>query len=368
MKKIAALLIAGLLAFSVACAQPNSNLSESIQQSGSGSSEGLEKDEGISILTDKTFSKGLRLRGLGGAIYKDKANEETYKNDSLTDVVAEFEYGQTLATTPEWKLAQWSTRYSFNDSQHTSFVDYGDGIYEYINTTKRVKIDTNTGAFELGLDGSKCYVYGDRTAGQEWPHLLIERDIDINAENPTLTKISDKDKVVVTLDAKLNYFKDHLGENADPGLHSAMMMVYLYVANYDEVHKCFTDMLWFGVMIFDNRWAYIPQMDFGDVNSKDSATGKYIYNLPSDAFLSDDNNFWENGQIVQGEDAKWVHTEIDVLPYVDVALKRAKMNGYMRTAKYENLYVNGMYIGYELPGTYDIDMSFRNLDIKVYEK
>lgn len=367
MKKIVAILIAGLLAFSIACTQPNGNSeSESIKQSNSESIE--EKDEGISILTDKTFSKGLRLRGLGGAIYKDKANEETYKNDSLTDVVAEFEYGKDLETTPEWKLAQWSTRYSFNDADHTSFFDHGSGVYEYVNTTKRVKIDTNTGEFELGLDGSKCYVYGDRANGQEWPHLLIERDIDINSENPTLTKISDKEKVVVTLDSKLNYFKDNMGENANPGLHSAMMMVYLYVANYDEVHKCFTDMLWFGVMIFDNRWAYIPQMDFGDVNSKDSATGKYIYNLPSDAFLSDDNNFWENGQIVQGEDSKWVRTEIDVLPYVEIALKRAKMNGYMRSAKYENLYVNGMYVGYELPGTYDIDMSFRNLDIKVYEK
>ena len=259
-----------------------------------------------------------------------------------------------------------STRYSFNDSEHTSFVDYENGIYEYINTTKRVKIDTNNGDFELGLDGTKCYVYGDRTFGQEWPHLLIERDIAINEEDPTLTKISDKEKVVVNLEARLNYFNDPMGEEANPGLHSAMMMIYLYVANYDEQHKCFTDMLWFGVMIFDNRYEFIPQMDFGDENSKDSATGKYIYNLPSDAFLTRDNNYWKDGQIVQGKDSPWVKTEIDVLPYVSLALKRAKLNGYMPTAKYENLYINGMYIGYELPGTYDIDMSFRNLDIKVY--
>ena len=367
MKKIVALFIIGLLAFSTACTKPNNGAtSDTINPPNSGSIE--EIDEGISILTDKTFSKGFRLRGLGGAIYKDKVSEETYKNDSLTGVVSEFEYGKNLKSTPEWNIAQWSTRYSFNDPNHTSLIDHGNGVYEYLNTTKRVKINTNTGDFELGLDASKCYVYGDRVSGQEWPHLLIERDIGINYDNPTLTKISDKEKVVVTLDSKLNYFKDNMGEKANPGLHSAMMMVYLYVANYDRVYKRFTDMLWFGVMIFDNRWEYIPQMDFGDVNSKDSATGKYIYNLPSDIFLSDDNNFWENGKIVQGENNKWVRTEIDVLPYVEIALKRAKINGYMPNAKYENLYINGMYIGFELPGTYDIDMSFRNLDIKVYEK
>ena len=180
------------------------------------------------------------------------------------------------------------------------------------------------------------------------------------------TKMIFKEKITVNLEARLNYFNDAMGEDANPGLHSAMMMIYLYVANYDEQHKCFTDMLWFGVMIFDNRYEFIPQMDFGDENSKDSATGKYIYNLPSDAFLTKNNNYWKDGQIVQGKDSPWVKTEIDVLPYVDLALKRAKLNGYMPTAKYENLYINGMYIGYELPGTYDIDMSFRNLDIKVY--
>lgn len=355
-----------LLAFSIGCASTGTEIQSSKPSSESESI--VEKDEGISVLTDKTFSKGFGLRGLGNPIYKDKASEETYKNDSLTNVVKHFDYGKNLNVTPDWNLAQWSTRYSFNDPDHTSFNDYGDGVYEYINTTKRVKIDTNTGDFELGLDASKCYVYGHRQNGWEWPHLLIERDIGINPENPTLTKISDKEKVVVTLDSRLNYFKDNMGDASNPGLHSAMMMIYLYVANYDEEYKCFTDMLWFGVMIFDNRWAYIPQMDFGDENSKDSATGKYIYNLPSDAFLSDDNNFWKDGQIVQGTDSPWVRTEIDVLPYVNLALKKAQMNGYMLGARYENLYVNGMYIGYELPGTYDIDMSFKNLDIKVYEK
>jgi len=35
----------------------------------------------------------------------------------------------------------------------------------------------------------------------------------------------------------------------------------------------------------------------------------------------------------------------------------------MVNSSWENLYVNGMYTGYELPGNYDIDMSFKNIDI-----
>ena len=47
------------------------------------------------------------------------------------------------------------------------------------------------------------------------------------------------------------------------------------------------------------------------------------------------------------------------------AFNAAQEAGYMKDSKWDNLYINGMYTGYELPGTYDIDMSFKNIDIVV---
>ena len=58
--------------------------------------------------------------------------------------------------------------------------------------------------------------------------------------------------------------------------------------------------------------------------------------------------------------------QVDVLGKIYEAFNSAQANGYMKGSKWENLYINGMYFGFELPGTYDIDMSFRNLDITSY--
>ena len=71
MKKIVALLVVAMLAVLTACSQPNTNSTSSGTSTSTG---GSADNQGISILTDKTFSKGLGLRGLGGAIYKDKAS------------------------------------------------------------------------------------------------------------------------------------------------------------------------------------------------------------------------------------------------------------------------------------------------------
>ena len=44
-------------------------------------------------------------------------------------------------------------------------------------------------------------------------------------------------------------------------------------------------------------------------------------------------------------------------------LVEKKENGYMIQSKYEDLYVNGMYFGFESCGTYDASISVKNFDI-----
>lgn len=323
------------------------------------------ENEGTSILNDKKFKNGFNVRGLGEPIYPQHADEEKNGADDKFGNVTAFQYGKSGLDSPLWTLSQWSTRYSFANEDYTDFSQVDTGVYSYKNKSKSLKVDTNTGEFDLGLKASECYVYGDRGSGQEWPHLLIERNITNQVSPSPFTKISDKEKIVASVTTRLNSFDDKMTVTANPGVHAAQLVYYLFISNRNPDTKTFDDMIWLGIMIFDNRHEFVPQADFIDSGSKGSATEKYIYNLPTDAFLSKDNNFWQYGKIADGKDSKWVTTSVDVLPYIKTALERAQAADCMVSSSYENLYVSGMYIGYELPGTYDIDMSFKNLDIRV---
>ena len=118
------------------------------------------------------------------------------------------------------------------------------------------------------------------------------------------------------------------------------------------------------IYLFDNRYVITSQESFPDVGTKGSATEKWIFNVASSEYFNLDYNLKTvEGEIIFNE---WRTVQVDVLGKIYEAFNSAQANGYMKNSKWENLYINGMYFGFELPGTYDIDMSFRNLDITSY--
>ena len=180
------------------------------------------------------------------------------------------------------------------------------------------------------------------------------------------TKISDSQSVRVTLDCKINSFKDNMGDRADYSLHSCMCLFYLFVANYDEKAKVFTDMLWFGIPVFDNRYTFSEEQSFPDTGSKESATDKWIFNIASSNFFNPDYNLYDvDGNILYDT---WRTVDVELIHLIRKAFNEAQKQGYMQNSSWENLYVNGMYTGYECPGNYDIDMSFKNIDIIMEKK
>lgn len=355
MKKLIALSFMLLLlwgCFACGTAQPSQESSEPAP---------VEK-ESTSLLSDKKFKNGFYIRGLGEPIYPEHAEEET--TEEKFGNVGVFQYGLSDLQDPVWTIAQWSTRYSFHDTAVTTFTQPEENVYRYENPSKLLQVNTETGEFTLGLKASECYVYGDRVAGQEWPHLLIEREF-TNAISPSpFSKVSDMKKLLVTVDVRLDAYEDMMTTEADPGIHAAQLMYYLYVSHRNPQTKSFDNMIWLGLPVFDNREELVEQADFVDSGSKGSATERYIYNLGSDQIMPEGNGFYKDGKIYSGNDAPFVKISADVLPYIQTALERAQAADCMLNCSYENLYVNGMYIGFELPGTYDIQMTFKNLDIR----
>ena len=178
------------------------------------------------------------------------------------------------------------------------------------------------------------------------------------------TSVAQSQSIKIRFDVRLNSFEDKMEGQADPSLHSGMCVFYLFVANRDPNTKMFTDMLWFGLTVFDNRYVLASEQSFPDVGSKGSATEKWIFNIPGSAFFTPDYNLkTPDNQPILNE---WRSVDVDVLEWIDKAFRAAQANGYMQSSRWENLYINGMYFGYETPGTYDIDMSFRNVDIVSY--
>ncbi len=329
-----------------------------------------EETEGyVSLLTDTTFRNGFMMRGLGAPIYDDPI--ETFGTEKY-DPNVRFQYGKENANQPEWNICQWATRYPFHDVTNSSphlpagkvnyaFEDLGQGKYQYLNSSKSLCVDTATGELSLGLKASECYKY-PRTQGQEWPHLLVEKRIYNQPNRPKQCHIASSQSLMVNVDVKMNSFVDHMGASANKDLHSAICMMYLFVSNIERGME--TDMLWLGLYLFDNRYIITSQESFPDVGTKGSASEKWIFNIASSEYFS----LYYNLKTVDGEIIfnEWRTVQVDVLGKIYEAFNNAQANGYMKHSKWENLYINGMYFGFELPGTYDIDMSFRNLDIRSY--
>ena len=325
----------------------------------------LPQDESISLISDKKFKNGFYIRGLGEPIYPDHAEEETTENKF--GYVGKIQYGQSELSEPVWEISQWSTRYSLHDVSLTAFSQPAEKVYRYENPSKLLQVDTKTGQFTLGLKGSACYVYGDRIWGQEWPSFFLERSLTKSMAPSPFTKIDDLKNLFMMVDVKMDAFEDCMKSKANPDLHAAQLMYYLYLSHRDPNTRIFDDMIWFGLPVFDNRSEKVEQLDFVDSGTKGTATECFIYTLSTEQFMPEGNGFFKDGRVIDQSD-DFVRVCVDVLPYVRPALNRAQASGCMLDTNFENLYVSGFYIGFELPGTYDIQMSFKNLDIRVVMK
>lgn len=362
MKRIISIIFAiiMLLAFA-SCGGKSGNNSSSTEE---------ETFDYVSLINDKKFKKGFSLRGTATPIYGDDI--EKFAPQFETDVT--FTYGKD--NKPSWILQQQATRYPFHDTENTvteekngkttfnySFSDLGNGVYKYDNQSKTVTVDTENGEIGLNLRASECYKY-DRVKGQEWPHLLISQNFGTASSHSKQVELKNTDSVLVTIDMKLNSFENHMQGTVDKDLHSAVCMLYLYVSYMPSRGMGYTDMMWLGLTLFDNRTQFAVGMSGADSGTKASETDKWIYNIPATNYLSLDNNVYdENGNL---KFDTWANVEIDVYSYIESALKDAQRSNYMKGATMDKLYISGTYLGFELPGTYDIDMSFKNYDIKSY--
>ena len=307
----------------------------------------IEVTDGIyQLYGDLKFENGFKVRNMGGA-----------EKDS--PIVGYLNYGDS-SLIPEWNIAQWDTKYDFRDLENdTMFMEMDDGVYVYDSIDKVLTVDTNTGEIGLQLNASEVYD-APRVDFQAWPHLLLERSKTRNEEAPYANQLKNVNHLRLQFSQKLTMFEDHMGDTAT-GLHAGSFYTYLLLKGIND--KGQNELLWFGLPLFDNRYAYLEETSLVD-GGKADASGNYIYLIPSRAFTNTD--FLKNGEIYASDDNEWMTIDIDVLPYIKRALTVAQEAGYMQGVTMDTVYVDGMNIGWEMPGTYDGEMKIKDISLLSY--
>jgi len=245
--------------------------------------------------------------------------------------------------TPLWDLAQWSSRLPL---QMTNSVVTKEGIISS-NLAKCVQAGapgSSAADLALAVNAGTEYQRARKSTSEPWVHLLVQQDL---ADPPSL---GDLLSFRFHLETRLK--RSCLVNSNDyiPGIHAAQFLVYLTVANRNPKSAGYQECFWFGIPVYDNRNPIIPAyeaQDFGD-------TKLFIFTPSSATFANQSTHGGE-----------WVTFEKDLLPLMRQGLEHAKQKGFIKgSSELSDYRPLGIFIGWEVPGTFDVDLQIRNLSLK----
>lgn len=297
------------------------------------------------LFPDTDFSDGFRLLNM----------DASQENDE-TAVYYQYDGGTSL---PSWKMAQWSSKHDLRDPSVTTSSHPEDSVFVLENQSKRIAVNPESGELALKLSASQIYD-APRKNNEPWPHLLIEGATG-NSDNEQAVQLSNMTALRLTLSQKLTEFKDCMPGYKDRGRHAAQFLMYLYIKGINASGN--TEMMWFGLPLFDNRYEYPGEYASPD-SGKDDASGLFVYNIPAKGFMHD--SFFEQAVPVGSDQNEWINIDIDLIPYIERAKTLAQQNGFLQGMELDTMYVDGVNLGWEMPGTYDAEMVVKNLSLKSY--
>jgi hypothetical protein len=245
---------------------------------------------------------------------------------------------------PVWGLSQWSSRFPLDATPKIK----GDGVLTCSNAAKAIttRLKGKAGHLSMAVNTAAEYGVHARKAGDPWVHLLVEQEF-----HP-LVSLEEISAAILHVEARLSRSHNlHQAGDYSPDLHAAQFQLYFTIQNRNRESAGFGDLVWFGIPIYDNRDRLTKEFkaqDFG-------GTAKFIF-MPAGATFSKES----------AHDGKWIVIEKDLLPLMREALQTAWDRGFLKNSKKRADYcIGGMNMGWELPGTFDVEMQIRNLSLKV---
>lgn len=243
---------------------------------------------------------------------------------------------------PIWDLAQWSSRFPLRVENSRVQSDT-----VWTNLAKRVAVGRPgiaTADLSLGVFASAEYPEPRQGLTDPWVHLLVQQEFVQPPELGSLKALNFR------LEARLKSSTLAQTNGHLPAIHAAQFLVYLTVGNRNPESPGYQECFWFGIPIYDSRErvvaAYEAQ-DFGD-------TKLFICTPSSDTFATESTH-----------DGQWVTFGKDILPLIRTAQEQAAAKGFIKSSVgFTDFRPLGIFIGWEVPGTFDVDLQIRNLSLR----
>lgn len=237
-----------------------------------------------------------------------------------------------------WNLAQWSSRFPFDES--TPVTQTTDGARQLQNAARRVQFGGPEGILTLAVDTGVEYGEPLRRKDQPWVHLLVSQRFE---RQPALGQLS---ALRLTLSGRLVRSVE-LKREQNPRIHAAHCLMFLTVQNMEKGNPGYGDLLWFGIPLYDNRTREVSTYAAKDF----AGTGKFIFTPAPDPPAQPNIH-----------DGDWSRLDLDLLPRIREGVKLARDRGFLQDLEEVDAYrVTGMNLGWEMPGTYDVEIRIRKL-------
>lgn len=282
----------------------------------------------VCLLNDPDFKKGVK-------IYDPIEGKGHKQIGKLT--------GADNSTPPVWGLSQWNTSSPFSGTpapaqKNSNFIKYKSGSKEIIFGEG----GTNYADVTLKLNSIMEYRQSERQPGVRWPALYLWQKI---KEGPSLAQLT---KVRFVMDARLLSSNNlHPQESYDRKREAAQFTVFLTLQNMNKSSSDFGKYIWFGIPVYDNRNEFPPSHE-----QKDKFTNKFISMM--------DVRLLKGASLTSGA---WVHFEGNLIDEMRNSFQHAIGKNFFPDSTFTDMYVRSINIGWEIPGTFESEMQFRNLDV-----
>jgi hypothetical protein len=196
----------------------------------------------------------------------------------------------------------------------------------------------------MAVRASAEYGSRARTSGEPWVHLLVEQNI---ANPPALAELS---AARLHVEARLMASEKRSMPDYSSGLHAAQFQIFFSVQNLNRQSPGYGKYLWFGIPIYDDRHRVVPSHKAQDTGG----TSMFIYTPSSDVFSTK-----------SAQDREWITLDTDLLPLMREGLEYAWRRNFLKESQALADYrIAGMNIGWEVPGTFDVELEIRRLSLR----
>ena len=252
--------------------------------------------------------------------------------------------GHETTAAPVWDLVQWSSQHRLTIAAP---VPLADGSLCYSNVAKTVTLGAaGSDRGDLGMAVRASAEYGSRArkSGEPWVHLLVEQNI---GNPPALADLS---AARLHVEARLMASEKRPMPDYSPGLHAAQFQIFFSVQNLNRQSPGYGKYLWFGIPIYDDRHRVVPSHKARDTGG----TSMFIYTPSGDVF-----------SVKSAQDREWITIDTDLLPLMREGLEYAWRRNFLKESQALADYrIAGMNIGWEMPGTFDVDLAIRRLSLR----